>query len=358
MRYKVLDACFRNRQKRYYKEDLLEAVNEYLERHGGKAIQERQLWKDITFMEIDADEDIVLDRIQDGHSKYFRYRRADMSIFKHELTDEEVRVVSHTVKLLSRFEGLPRYAWVEETLLHLREHFQIDEKIAGAVSFAQNPDLTGLEWFKPLFEAIEEKRVVELTYHRFGKKSRKRTVHPYQLKQWNYRWYLVGMEEEKLPRLPVVVIPIDRIDEVSTVSSVRFQEKDPELDLDDYFYDIVGVSRLPEGKVETVRVKAYYPAAHYMETKPIHASQREVHDEGFMVQGSWTSQATKSSAMFKVFEWRVVPNEELVQALMVYGDQVEVMEGEWVRRKMCERAKAILGLNENEDENDKKTSRI
>lgn len=351
VRYMVLDSCFRNRRKRYYIDDLLEAVNNYMRVHSFQPISERQLRDDINFMEYDAGEDIELLRIQDGHSKYYQYRDPGMSMFKHQLTDDEAALISNTVKLLSRFEGLPRYDWVDETLLRLREFFQLDENIGGAVSFAQNPDLTGLQWFKPLFEAIERKYVVELDYHRFGKPTKKRILHPYQMKQWNYRWYVVGLEECQSPRLPLVVIPIDRIDgvKVQGVQGVqggqKFKEKPADLDLDDYFYDIVGVSKLPEGKLEKVRVKAYYPAAHYMSTKPVHASQRVV-EEVQDVQGVQG---------FKIFEWEVIPNEELVQQLIVYADQLEVIVGDFVKRKLVERAKAILENNTKNKNISKKT---
>ena len=81
----------------------------------------------------------------------------------------------------------------------------------------------------------------------------------------------------------------------------------------------------PEGWPEKVRVKAYYPAAHYIATKPLHHSQREVQDSGF-----------------KIFEWRVRMNEELVQQLIVYADQIEVLQGDWVRDKLRERAEKII----------------
>ncbi len=336
LRYKVLDACFRNRQRRYYFQDLLEAVNSYMDYMNLEPISERQLRDDINFMEADAGDTIVLERKMDGHKLYYRYEKSDMTFFKHELTDEEASAVGQTVKLLTQFVGLPTYNWVEETLLRLREHFLGDESVVGTVSFAQNPDLVGLEWFKPLFEATVNQEVVELDYHRFGKPAKKRTIHPYQLKQWNYRWYLVGYEPRQSKRLPLVVVPIDRIDGITNLGNHGFVAKPADMDLDDYFYDIVGVSKLPEGQLTKVRVKAYYPAAHYMETKPIHPSQKVMKEPG---------NDGEAEPRFKVFEWEVMENEELVQALIVYGDQIEVLEGDWVRVKIIERAQRILSLN-------------
>jgi hypothetical protein len=39
-------------------------------------------------------------------------------------------------------------------------------------------------------------------------------------------------------------------------------------------------------------------------------------------------------------------NEELVQQLMVYADQIEILKGDWVKQKLYERAKIIKDRNE------------
>lgn len=98
---------------------------------------------------------------------------------------------------------------------------------------------------------------------------------------------------------------------------------------------VVGVSLLPEGEVVKVVAKVYYPNAWYLASKPLHASQKELRVEN--LKGS-------KDQGFKVFQWEVIPNEELVQALMVYADQMEVLEPEWVR--LIERAKEIMAKNE------------
>ena len=57
---------------------------------------------------------------------------------------------------------------------------------------------------------------------------------------------------------------------------------------------------------------------------------------------------------YKVFKLNVIPNEELVQQLLVYADQVEVLEPLTLREKLRKRAEAIVKNNENHNENDKK----
>ena len=347
IRYRALDACFRNRRKRYYIEDLLEAVNEVLENYNGTSIEQRQLYKDIAAMEREAAGGVEIERIQDGKRKYLRYSDPSFTLFEPTITQQEAQLLSDTIQLLSRFKGFPQFDWLDETLARLRQTFQLDDEVAGAVSFQQNPYLSGLKWFGTLFDAIVKKEVLNVTYHHFGKKPRVRQVHPYQLRQSRDRWYLVGYEERQESRHKLVMLAIDRIDEVrraqkvqtvqgaedeyKRVEGVRFREKPADLDIDDYFYDIVGVSLNPESEPEKIRLKVGYPDAEYMNTKPLRGSQREVtelRNEGY-----------------RVFEMKLIPNEEFMQQLLTYAHNTEVLEPDTLREKLIERTRKIIETN-------------
>ena len=121
-----------------------------------------------------------------------------------------------------------------------------------------------------------------------------------------------------------------------------FVPKPEEVDFDDYFYDIVGISLNPESKPEKVRLKARYPAVWYIETKPLHPSQRVV--ETFSATDALIP-ASELESPYKVFQIEVIPNEELVQALLVYADQVEVLNCPWLRNELRKRAEKILDNN-------------
>ena len=222
------------------------------------------------------------------------------------------------------------------------------------------------QWFEPLFEAINRKQVVEVTYSRFmvydsrltvNRKERVRVIHPYQLRQYNNRWYLVGKEERLEARHRFVVLPIDRMSDVKTAEGVEFRAESSYQIERNLKYN-VGVSVLPEGRVERVRVKAWSWAVEYLETKPLHESQRVVEtpspDGTPPKQGESCETPTpkgtppEQGESCKVFEWEVMVNEELIQQLLVYADQCEILEPESLKRKISERAKAIL---RNNDEN-------
>lgn len=349
IRYRALDACFRNRRKRYYIEDLLEAVNDVLYDYNGTSIELRQLYKDIRDMEreaVNGGADVEIRRIQDGKRKYIQYSDPNYTMFEPAISQEEAQLLSDTIQLLSRFKGFPQFDWLDETLARLRQTFQLDDEVAGAVSFQQNPYLRGLKWFGQLFDAIVKKEVLDVTYHHFGKKPRVRQVHPYQLRQSGNRWYLVGYEERLAERHKLVMLPIDRIDEVQKVQVVRevqgveeeflrvegpkFIEKPADLDIDDYFYDIVGVSLNPESEPEKIVLKVGYPDAEYLNSKPIHGSQRliERNDEGM------------------TFELKLIPNEEFMQQLLTYAHNAEVVKPQSLRKAVFERAEAIKSHNQ------------
>lgn len=54
IRYRVLDRCFRDRRKRYYIEDLVDACNNELNDYDGSSVSERTIRDDIRFMQRQA----------------------------------------------------------------------------------------------------------------------------------------------------------------------------------------------------------------------------------------------------------------------------------------------------------------
>ena len=217
IRYKALDACLRNRQRKYFFYDLLDAVNEALRSHGEEDVSERTLRADLVRLESEAigGQDIEIEKLYDGHRVYYRYRDPNFSLFNPIISQQEAELLSETINLLLRFKGFPQFDWLDETLARLRQTFHLDGTEEGMVSFMQNPDLNGLGHFGRLFDAIVHHEVLAIDYHRFGRPVRTRIIHPYQLRQWNNRWYLVGYEKRQGGRFPYVVLPLDRIIKVN-----------------------------------------------------------------------------------------------------------------------------------------------
>ena len=356
-RYLVLDKCLRDQHRNYYKEDLVKAVNRMLERYDYTPVSQRTVEEDLKFMQSGDGFGAVLAKRYDGHTKIYTYEDPRYSIMKMPMTDRESDLLSATIMMLSRFRGMPNYQWLENTLRMLRVKFNVGAKTAS-VAMEQNKMLNGLDdWFEPLFEACRKRLVVTMKYSRFDRLDREpatRVVKPYQMRQHNQRWYLVGHEDSKEKhKLDMVVVPIDRIQELDVESIEARDEREKEqgkylvpseAKIDEWFKNVVGVSRDPRGKVDTVKVKAWGLTAHFIDTKPIHPSQEVIEEGEMMVEGPWYKK-NPIKVGYKVFKWEVIVNEPFLQAMLIYGNECQILEPVSLREKVVQRAQAILKYN-------------
>ena len=328
IRYKVLDRCFRDSRRHYYMEDLVEACNEVLYNYDGSSVSERTIREDIHFMQRQAGGGVPLERKMDGHRAYYMYSDRNFSIQNLPMSQSEAEMLSDTIQMLSRFKGLPNQVWLNATLVQMKSTFNIGQAKASYVSFSQNEDLKGLKYFTPLYEAIVSQHVVSLEYHQFGRPSYNRIIHPYQLRQYNNRWFLVGKESAVSDVLPIVVVPLDRIDDYKILENEKFSPI--KGDVEAYFKDIVGVSPKFGESCQHIMFKAYHPADSYIMTKPIHHSQRVVerHDD------------------YTILSLDLITTYEFETIMLTYADKCEILEPLDLREKIKERAKNIVKSNE------------
>lgn len=324
-RHKVLDKCFRDRSKKYFMDDLVRIVNKDTFYYYGTSVSERTIRKDIAYMMDSKGYSAPIAKGMKGHRAFYYYKERDYSIMNLPMSQEEMTQLSDTIKMLSRFKGLPDCSWMEEVLARLEDTFQLTDQPKGIVSFAQNPYLKGINHFAPLFDCIVNKSVLHITYHKFRKPSEVREIHPYQLRQYNNRWFLIGYEPCMSDKLPVVTIPLDRIDSIECAQDIIYQEYHG-IDLDEYFNQVVGVSLNIGAKKEIIFIKASYPAAAYIESKPIHDSQKIIE--------------TNSDSI--LFEYNLIPNYEFETILLGYLDECEIIKPIYLKKKLHKRAERIL----------------
>ena len=246
------------------------------------------------------------------------------------MSQQEAELLSDTISMLSRFKGLPNHEWLEATIAQMKSAFNLDNAQQSYVSFSQNEDLRGLNYFSRLYEAIASHQVVSLQYHKFTGEAWERLVHPYQLRQYNNRWFLVGWEPAVAAKIPLVVIPLDRIDDYRILDKEHFVSY--QGDIDECFKDIVGVSLKFKEPCQHIVFKAYHPTSSYIETKPIHHSQRVVerHEE------------------YTIFSLDLIPTYEFETIMLTYADKCEILEPLDLREKIKERAKNIVKFCESE----------
>jgi predicted DNA-binding transcriptional regulator YafY len=323
IRFHALDKCFSNFSKPFYLEDLLEYCNEALYELNPDAdgIKKRQLFEDIKFMESSQGWSIPLERIKEGRKVYYRYETSDFSINKQPMNELEAEKLKSALLVLSRFKGMPQFEWVNELILKLQEAFKLQSHNREIISFDANEYLKNIHLLGDLFNAILYKRVLRVEYQSF--KSTSVTtfeIHPYYLKQYNNRWFLIGnrFEFDNLTNLA--------LDRIVSFAETDKKYQDSTIDFNDYFDDVIGVSIPPESLATKIILKASNELSPYILTKPLHGSQTRISDsnEGF------------------TFSIEVIPNHELEKLILSFGEGLKVVDPISFRERIKERLMSSL----------------
>lgn len=309
LRYKVLDKCFRNPGKRYFIEDLIsECDNVLLEIDPeSSGISRRQIFEDVAFMESKEGWEIELNRLKDGRRVYYRYHDTSFSINNMPLNEIEVNHLKNAMNILSQFKGMPQFEWVNELVPKLQQGIATDEASATIMEFDSNQYLKGIEHLGPLHNAIFYKKVLTISYQPFENDVPFDVViHPYFLKQYNNRWFLFGYNPEK--EKYDWNLAIDRI--ISIKETKGKYQKNNKIDWQEYFEDIIGVTKPVDAEPEKVVLHFKGKTGNYIETKPLHGSQKP----------KWIDDNTFEVTL------EIIINYELERLILSYADSVSVIQ--------------------------------
>lgn len=269
----ALDKCFRNSGRKYYLDDLVDVCCDALiaENPCSSGISRRSVQDDIKFMKSElgykAPIVSVIDNSDTRRRPYFFYEDRLFSINNQAINESEALQLKETLVLLDRFKGLPQMHWMEETVKRLKQTFHLEDS-AHIMSFEENPYLCGIECLNDLFHSIAYHKVLCIKWLSFQVGECQALISPYFLKQYNNRWFLFAQSHESGL---IINIPLDRIVEYSESGDLY---KESEVDFDEYFEDVVGVSVPYDGVVEAIELKVSSELLPYIKTKPIHGSQK------------------------------------------------------------------------------------
>ena len=313
IRYWAYDKCLQNRSIRYTWIDLQKAANQDLEDLGYQPIAKTQFYEDIKALK--APPYLApIETYREGGLSYYRYDNPDYSLRKQDLTEAEAEQVRSALMVLSRFKGMPQFEWVQELIPKIEQTFKLGERSPEVICFEQNVDLKGIGYFGELFNAIMYKKVLKINYKSFTQNQFvEQIIHPYYLKQYNGRWFLFG----KNPKYEGITnLALDRIEDDILELPATYIENS-EYDFDEYFEDIIGVTKPAGKKIEKVKLWFSRSQAPYIHTKPLHGTQKEKWDENGLV-------ATID----------VIPNPELEHLILRHGENCKVLEPEGLRERI------------------------
>ncbi len=312
IRQKVIDRCLSS-PKDYSIKDMMIACNKELEAIGEYPVTAMNTIRDDLNQISSNYQDAVIVSRRVGRNIYYCYENKDYSIYRIPLKDEEFAQLTQTLSILSKFEGMPQFEWIED----IKSALNIHTSLVPIVGFDENIDLKGRDYFAVLFSAINNKQVLAITYKNFKRQENQHfIVHPYYLKQYNSRWFLIGFSEI-INRLSVFAF--DRIIEINVerreyIDNLRY-------DFNEYFDDMIGVSKSNDAQMEIVELWVSLERWPYIETKPLHGSQRII----------------KYDKTGVVIQLNIYVNRELEQLILSFGDDIRVISPQSLKRTIHEK---------------------
>ena len=327
-RFKYLDEMLSDRHHFYDIHDLTEKCNEKLIDAGQPEVSQRCIEKDINYLEY-APFYAEIERIRVNGRRCIKYADPCFSIFRKELSEEESNLILEVLNTIGQFDGLANLEWLDRLKngLGLKERRKI-------ISFSNNPYLQNSNLLGVLFDNISNQVVIRLKYHTFTKEgSRDIIFHPYLLKQYNNRWYLIGAADGDCK---ILNFALDRIEEVTALPGMKYKLCNE--DLFERFENIIGVTLYEDRDIEHILFWVSNRSKDYIETKPIHGSQSQYKGERDKeIRSQYPS--FNGGAFFSI---DCIPNYELIRELSSFGKELVVLSPSSIQDSIYIRIKSML----------------
>jgi predicted DNA-binding transcriptional regulator YafY len=316
IRYKTIDKCLQNNYRQWTLEDLIEACSDALYEYEGRAVNvsKRTVQLDLQMMRSDKlgyNAPIVV-----YNKKFYKYEDKDYSITDIPLNENDMNVLSETVEMLKQFKDFSLFSELGGIIQRLEDKVYTEKTDQSAIiHLDKNEKLKGLEHLDVLYQAIIKKMVLNIKYQSFKAKEASNIIfHPYILKEFNNRWFLIGRPGVEAKK-PIATFALDRIVDIDYDTSISY--KNDNFNGDDYYKDVIGVT-VSNTRAERVQFWVDKKNAPYVITKPFHRSQRIIN-------------TTENGTIFNIF---VQINFELERLILGFGDSIEVIKPKRLRDRI------------------------
>jgi predicted DNA-binding transcriptional regulator YafY len=313
VRYNILDYCFRN--KSFTFNELLSFLNEKIaEIYPGEGISTRTLRDDI---KVFRDKDNGFAAPLPENIRILRYTESNFSIAQKPLLQYEQYLIDASQQLLERFENHPKYNKLSEALIKFQDGEE-ENDTSKTLFYDSNEEYKGIKYLKPLYLAIKKKQALQITFKGFQDDiATTFEFHPHILKQYNNRWFVFGLNNNIATK--EWSIPLDeRLIKFEVIEDITYIET--EVDWETFFRTMVGVVRPKDAEIIKVVLRFYNGREHYFKTKPFQPDFEEFFEEDKQDQ-VW---------------FETIINKELVQQLLSYGQDVEIIAPKSLKKEMKE----------------------
>lgn len=316
-RYRVINNLLRNSGEA----SLQEMVAACKQELGEGGTSESSLEKDIRRMRKDPPEGFKAPILYDRKSRKYRYTIEGYSIDGIPLLEGDLKNLVFAASVLNQYKGITHFELFQGAVQRIVNITNQVKKENNAreldfIEFEKSPLTAGGEYLERVMDHIDNREVVEMTYQAFNKdKPAIYILHPYYLKEYMNRWYVLALDQEANK---VKTFGLERIKKIKALPDRHYRQS--HMDFSEHFKNVIGIMIPDERQPENVIVAFTEFQSKYAISQPIHASQTQI------------EKSDKQGRVY--FKYHLIPNFELTQKLLGWSDQVEVISPEWYREEV------------------------
>ena len=180
---------------------------------------------------------------------------------------------------------------------------------------------SGQKHLQNIIDAMRENKVININYRSYRKDEENDVdVHVYCIKLFRQRWYMVGKASHSHHyEQGLRIYALDRIQHLQ-IKDETFNFPN-EWNADEFFNGCFGIIADHKTDIQTVKLKVSSQQANYIRDLKIHESQEEI----------------ERNEEYSIFKYFLRPESDFQQELLWHGDDVEVIEPLWLRKKLSEK---------------------
>lgn len=243
---------------------------------------------------------------------FHNHREAIYDTFGIEIKCD--RALGYYIANSDALEGNGIKQWLLESL-SMSNMLQESKDMVGRILFEKIP--SSQKWLPVIVNAMKDEKALEITYQSFTHDEPYTFIaHPYCLKLFKQRWYMLGRSEEyDQPRIYALderMVGVKQLEKNAVVPS----DFDGQAFFSNYFGVIVGKDIEPT----TVKIKVVKKQVKYIESLRLHHSQ----------------QLIEETPEYNVYSFYLVPTYDFRQEIFSHGSRYEVLCPEWFREEIKE----------------------
>ena len=178
---------------------------------------------------------------------------------------------------------------------------------------------TGQEYLQTIIDAMKENREIHITYYNPWKDEEFDLIlQPLCVRLFRQRWYVIALNH-----YPWLCKDGPRIYSLERIRALQVRDETFNMPKDwsaeEYFEGCYGVIRDHDYDKELVKLKVTAGQANYIRGLRLHESQKEV----------------ERNDIFSIFTMFIRPTFDFIQELFWQGEDVEVLEPQWLREEIA-----------------------